>query len=132
MKNILIAAFALTGPLAFGSHTVCSSPTLYYSSVRHDFGTQPPPGKELGKLTIVNQGKVLVNYTQIQGEGQYAIPEYLVALEGPREVILKTGNQVFGSTVYKAVAVLRTAPPQAEEEIARSAVICETTWAMVP
>jgi len=132
MKHLLIAALAFTSSLSYGSHTVCSSPTLYYSSVRHDFGTQPPPGMELGKLTIVHNGKLLVEETHVQGQGGFTIPEFEVSFIGPQEVLSTTGVPVSGSRVYRDVAVLSTAPPSVVQEIERTAVVCEETWAFVP
>ena len=42
MKNLLGLLAVAFSAVSFGSHTVCSSPALYYRSVRVDFGIAPP------------------------------------------------------------------------------------------
>jgi hypothetical protein len=130
--SIALAAFSFMSALAHASHTVCASENLYYSAVRHDFGIQPPPGTELGKLVIVHEGKTLVEQTHVEGLGGYTIPEYEVNFVGPEETLSKSGSAVSGARVYRTVAVLSTAAPAEIEEIERTAVVCEETWAMVP
>jgi len=132
MKNLLVLAIASLSSLSYGSYTVCSSPNFYYSSVRHDFGTPPPPGSETGKLTIAKDGKTLVSKTFYSGEGAYSLPRYVVEFVGPKEVIKEEGVEVAGSAVYTDVAVLRTAKPFEEKEVLRTRVLCENTWAFVP
>ncbi len=138
MKTSRILKFSLglslltVGSMAFGSHVVCSSPTLYYSSVRYDFGTAPRPGAELGKLTIFGQGKLLVSQTFFEGLGNYTTTKYGVTFAGPKKELARTGNQTAGSLVYTDVAVLKTQAPFPVSELDRSPVVCEQTWAMVP
>lgn len=132
MKNVLLIGLTLFGTAAFGSHTVCSSPSLYYSSVRHDFGTAPLPGMELGTLQIFAQGKLLVDQKFTQGLGGFTIRKYDVAFVGPKVVVKKTGSQVAGSAIYTDTAVLSTSAPGPVAEVLRTPVVCENTWAMVP
>jgi len=130
MKNLLLLAVAFVGSFSYGSYTVCSSPDLYYSSVRHDFGTPPPPGIETGKLTIVFQGKVLVD--QVFYNGEFVEPAYEVKFLGPKDVLLETGKPIAGRSVYNEVAALKGPGLSAEVEIMQIPVLCENTWAMVP
>ena len=131
-KNILLGLVFLGG-ISHASHTVCSSPSLYYSSIRHDYGVPPPNGTELGKLVIVNEGKVLVNETYVQGLGMYGIPSYGVSLVGPKKVLYSTGPAVSKTIVYTEVAVLRDQKlPGNLKEIERTPVVCETVQNLVP
>lgn len=132
MKNILLVAIAFAGSFAYGSYTVCSSPTLYYSFVQKDFGIDPPNGVELGSKTIVSRGKVLHHEIMIKGAGGFTIPNFEVTLSGPVEVLKQTGNQVSGSTVFRQIAVLSSVTPGNLKEVERASVVCEKTWAMVP
>lgn len=132
MKNLIVAALVLVGSFAYGSHTVCSSPSLYYSSSRIDSGPVPPPGTEVGRLTVVGEGKVLVDQAFIQGVGDSPSPQYQVEFIGPKEVLSQSGGQVAGAVVYRHVAVLSTAAPLPPEEVLRTQVVCERAWAFVP
>lgn len=132
MKYFLMITAALVGSFAHASHTTCSSPSLYYSNVRHDFGTAPPPGTETGSLTILAKGHLLENITYTAGHGGFTIAKHGVSFAGPRVVLAKTGNQVAGAIVYTNTAVLSTQAPYPIEELLRSSVVCEETWAFVP
>ena len=132
MKSLLVLVVASFGSLAYGSHTVCSSPTLYYSLVQRDVGVRPLPGTELGTKTIVAQGKLLHHETLVQGSGGGTFPRYEVTLVGPKKILQATGNQIRGVAIFTQTAVLSSATPGNDGEIERCAVVCEQTWAMVP
>lgn len=134
MKNLLGLLAVTFSAIGWASHTVCSSPNLYYSSVRGDFGTAPPAGMKVGRLTVVYEAKVLLDIDYVSGLGGYTLPKYSVTFEGPRKELAKEGGPVAGSAVYSDVAVLKQNSPfsSAAKEIARTPVVCETTWKMVP
>ncbi len=132
LRNGFFLGTALVGSFAYGSHTVCSSPTLYYSSTRIDSGVAPLPGTEVGTLTIVAKGKVLVSETHVQGSYQLSTERYAIGFQGPRTVLATTGGEVAGTTVFTDHAVLRRVGRRPEAVVERSAVVCETAWAMVP
>lgn len=132
MKIALLLSIAWLGSFAYGSHTVCSSPNLYFASVRHDFGTQPPKGTETGKLTILVNGKLLDSITYTQGQENIERPKYSVSLTGEKNVLLKQGNQTAGTTVFTTTALVKASASEDESTELKTSVICESKWALVP
>jgi hypothetical protein len=127
---LVVALFPLVGS---ATSTVCSSETLYYSNVRHDFGTQPLPGMETGRRVITYDGQILVN--RVIKQSKHEFEPYAVTLTGEAKVLFQEGNQVFGSSIFTQTAVLTKISlenPEQGEEIARQPVVCRSTWAMVP
>lgn len=134
MKNLLTTlALLLIGFTAHAGSQVCAGKTLYYSSVRNDLGTKPPPGIKIGSLTIVADAKVLLKRDEVVGLGQYSINNYQVELSEEAEVIQSTGNEFSGSSISKLEATLykvSSVNPSDKTKIKSEEVVCQKIWRM--
>lgn len=131
----LVAALSLVSASSFASSLVCSSENIYSSNIKRDFGMVPPAGTVTGRVTIVHEGKVLLNYSKIVGLHPQGVPPYRVTLIGNPTVLEKLGSPVSGSTIFKQIAVLQqvnSLTHAVEAELANEEVVCRQTWAMVP
>lgn len=125
----------LLSSFTFASSLVCSSEKLYYSNVRGDFGTKPPAGTVIGTVTLVYNGKTLLQYNSVAGLSPQGVPPYQFSLTGEQKILEKTGNQAYGTLVFKQTGALNKVDSLSGkiiEEVARETVVCQQLWRMVP
>ena len=135
MTKIMFIGVMLIGVFsAQAGEQVCAGKTLYYSSIKKDFGTPPPAGTNSGSLTIVHSGKILASETYQVGLGQHQGPGYELKL-ATGEVVKTTGNKKLGSSVSITTATLykvAKAPGAASKpkEVVTEEVVCKKSWMM--
>ena len=135
-KNVMLGlVLILVAAPAFAGSTICSSEKIYYSNVRFDFGTPPPPNTVLGRVVIAYDGQVLLDETPIQGLRRLGAPPYRVNLEGTKSVLAEEGTPDNGARVFRQTGVVEKVEPLnpgRRTELGRETVLCRETWRLAP